>query len=238
MLDPDLIAVSTLASRRELREAVLRFAHEAGFNTVAATAVIDHTVGPPEFISEANVPRGYKEAFVNFQAAQRDPVMQHCKGAASPIVWDQATYVSRGAGELWEEQARFGYATGLAVAIHLPERKHFLLGMERDRALPGDRAELRRLVADMQLFAVVAMEAAMRVMVPAAPAAQDGPQLTARELESLRWTMEGKTAWEVGQLMHVTERTAVLHLTNATHKLGCVSKHQAVLKALRLGLVR
>jgi DNA-binding CsgD family transcriptional regulator len=49
--------------------------------------------------------------------------------------------------------------------------------------------------------------------------------------------MDGKTAWEVGSLMGISERTAVMHVTNAMHKLGCVNKHQAVLKALRLGLI-
>jgi DNA-binding CsgD family transcriptional regulator len=50
--------------------------------------------------------------------------------------------------------------------------------------------------------------------------------------------MEGKTAWEVGNILGITERTAVLHANNATHKLGSANKHQAVLKALRLGLIR
>ena len=59
--------------------------------------------------------------------------------------------------------------------------------------------------------------------------------MTPRELETLRWTMEGKTAWEVGNLLGISERTAALHVNNATHKLDCVNKHQAVLKALRLG---
>jgi len=49
--------------------------------------------------------------------------------------------------------------------------------------------------------------------------------------------MEGKTAWEVGSIMNIAERTAVLHLQNSMHKLNCVNKHQAVLKALRLGLL-
>ena len=35
----------------------------------------------------------------------------------------------------------------------------------------------------------------------------------------------------------ITERTAVLHVNNAMHKLDCTSKHQAVLRALRLGLI-
>ena len=90
-------------------------------------------------------------------------------------------------------------------------------------------------MADLQLFAVYAQEAAQRVLSPAAPVGR--PKLTPRELEALRWTMEGKTAWELGAILGISERTAVLHVNNAMHKLGCASKHQAVLKALRLGLL-
>ena len=50
--------------------------------------------------------------------------------------------------------------------------------------------------------------------------------------------MEGKTAWELGRILGIAEQTAVRHLYNASHKLGCVNKHQAVLKALRLELIR
>jgi DNA-binding CsgD family transcriptional regulator len=93
------------------------------------------------------------------------------------------------------------------------------------------------MVADLQLFAVYAQDAAMRILLPPSPQS-DLPALTPRELESLRWTMEGKTAWELGSILGISERTAVLHVNNATHKLGCINKHQAVLKALRLGLIR
>ena len=61
-------------------------------------------------------------------------------------------------------------------------------------------------------------------------------QLSVRELNNI--FMEGKTAWELGSILGISERTAVLHINNATHKLGCINKHQAVLKALRLGVIR
>jgi DNA-binding CsgD family transcriptional regulator len=111
-----------------------------------------------------------------------------------------------------------------------------MLGVDRDQPLPRDPGELQRTVADLQLFAVHAQDAAMRILVPE-PLRPERPLLTPRELEALRWTMEGKTAWEVGAILGISERTAVLHLNNATHKLGSVNKHQAVLKALRLGLI-
>jgi DNA-binding CsgD family transcriptional regulator len=236
MLQPGFTSVLRAGSRDDFRSEVVRFTKALGFNTVSAMAVVDHAVGRSEFVSIDNAPPGYAEAINDVPSMRRDPVMQHCRRHSVPIIWDQTTYTSQGLGELWEEQARFGYRTGIAMALHLPEGRHFAMGVERDQPLPTDGGELTRLVADLQLFAVHAQDAALRVLSPAAPQ-PDRPQLTPRELEALRWTMEGKTAWEVGAILGISERTAVLHVTNAMHKLDCASKHQAVLKALRLGLI-
>jgi DNA-binding CsgD family transcriptional regulator len=236
MLAGAFASVLQSSSRDEFLAQMVHFSRELGFNTVSAVAVHDHAVGRSEFVAVDNAPAGYAEAINDVPSMRRDPVMQHCRRHALPIVWDQNTYTSQGLGELWEEQARFGYCTGIAMALHLPEGRHFALGVERDRPLPANSGELARVVADLQLFAVYALEAAMRVLSPLAKGSER-PQLTPRELEALRWTMEGKTAWEVGVILGITERTAVLHVNNAMHKLECTSKHQAVLKALRLGLI-
>ena len=236
MLQQGFTSVLQAGSRDDFRSEVVRFTKALGFNTVSAMAVVDHTVGRSEFVSIDNAPPGYAEAINDVPSMRRDPVMQHCRRHTVPIIWDQATYLSQGLGELWEEQARFGYRTGIAMALHLPEGRHFAMGVERDQPLPTDGGELTRLVADLQLFAVHAQDAALRVLSPAL-VLMDRPSLTPRELEALRWTMEGKTAWEVGAILGISERTAVLHVTNAMHKLNCASKHQAVLKALRLGLI-
>ena len=237
MLQGGFSEVLKTGSRDEFHGEVTAFTKRLGFDTFSATVVIDHMLGEAEFITVDNTPRSYKEFFRNRQSGRNDPVMQHCKRQSVPIIWDQATYVSRGLGDKWEEQARFGLSNGVALALHMPEGRHFLFGVERDRPVPDDPRELTRVVADLQLFAVHAQDAALRIFVPS-PVDPSVPSLTPRELEALRWTMEGKTAWEVGDVLGIAERTAVLHVNNATHKLGCVNKHQAVLKALRLGLLR
>jgi len=237
MLQGGFSEVLKSRNRDEFLGEVTAFTRRLGFETFSATVVIDHLLGEAEFITIDNTPRDYKDFFRNRQSGRSDPVMQHCKRQSVPIIWDQTTYVSRGLGDKWEEQARFGISNGVALALHMPEGRHFFIGMERDRPVPADPGELTRVVADLQLFAVHAQDAALRILVPSS-ADPSVPSLTPRELEALRWTMEGKTAWEVGDVLGIAERTAVLHVNNAAHKLGCVNKHQAVLKALRLGLLR
>lgn len=236
MLPAGYQALTQARDRNEFRDEIVRHARSLGFETVSAMTVIDHGLGRSEFIVVDNTPAAYLEAFRDPDQGRRDPVMQHCRRQCVPIIWDRRTYVEHGAADKWEAQAAFGYRTGIAMALHMPEGRHFFLGVDRDRALPDDAQELQRLVADLQLFAVMAQDTALRVLVP--PQQQlERPALTPRELEVLRWTMEGKTAWEVGRLLGISERTAVLHINNAMHKMQCISKHQAVLKALRLGLI-
>ena len=237
MLQDGYLSVLEARDRDEFLGQVVRFAKRLGFDTVSATTIVDHFLGEPEFISVDNAPASYRDMFEDMGRGRQDPVMQHCKKQSVPIIWSQETYVGAGQADLWDGQARFGYRTGVAMALHLPQGRHFFLGVDRDQSLPKDRSELTRIVADLQLFAVHAQEAAMRIMMPAT-GDPDVPNLTPREVESLRWTMEGKTAWEVGNILGISERTAVLHVNNAMHKLGCVNKHQAVLKALRLGLIQ
>jgi DNA-binding CsgD family transcriptional regulator len=236
MLPARYTSVLDARSTDELRSAIVRFGQDIGFQTVTAQTVVDHGLGESQFISVDNVPTAYADAYDDPLLARRDPVMQHVKRNSMPIIWDQSTYVATGAIDLWEHQSHFGFATGIAMALHLPGGKHFILGVDRDQPLTSNVIELQRIVADLQLFAVHAQDAAMRLLLPAARQ-PERPSLTPREVEALSWTMEGKTAWEVGQILGISERTAVLHVNNAMHKLGCVNKHQAVLKALRLGLI-
>ncbi len=237
MLQSSYLSILEVETKDQLHTELYKFSQQLGFQTFSASAVIDHFLGEPEFITIDNTPTAYRDLYNNKDIGKRDPVMQHCKTKSVPIIWNQGTYVKANEGGTWEEQARFGYRCGITLALHMPEGRHFVLGVDRDQELPADPVEVTRMVASLQLFAVHAQEASMRMLMPAT-ATPGLPSLTPRELETLRWTMEGKTAWEVANVLGISERTAVLHANNAMHKLGCVNKHQAVLKALRLGLIR
>lgn len=236
MLPGGYSAVLEARNPQEFREEVVRFTQGLGFETVSAITVIDHGVGHSEFITVDNTPANFAQTYNDPRMQRADPVLQHCRRQTVPIIWDQDTYVKQGAADLWDHQASYGYRTGIAMALHMPEGRHFLFGVDREQPLPTDPNELQRLVADLQLFVVHAQDAAMRLMLPK-DNQPERPALTPRELEVLRWTMDGKTAWEVGTVLGISERTAVMHVNNAMHKLGCINKHQAVLKALRLGLI-
>ncbi|RZL38578.1 MAG: LuxR family transcriptional regulator [Rubrivivax sp.] len=193
------------------------------------------TAGGVDGRSFGNVPEGYADASKDASRASRDPVLDRLTTQPLPVVYDQRTYVDAGAGELWETQAPYGYRTGVAVKLHLPGEKMFMLGIDREDALPTTGEGLMQLVGRLQLLASHAMVAADRLLSLAARSA-DFPKLTKRELDVLGWTAQGKTAWEVGIILGMSEKTVNFHLGNAMRKLEVSSKHQAVLKCIAAGI--
>src|SRR5262245_34687279 len=109
MLQGGHLAIMQARNRTEFRDELVRYAKNAGFDYISATAIIDHVVGDTEFVTAGNTPEAYLATAENVAACRRDPVMQHCKTRSVPIIWDQKTYVEHDRADKWEEQARFGY---------------------------------------------------------------------------------------------------------------------------------
>ena len=61
--------------------------------------------------------------------------------------------------------------------------------------------------------------------------------LSGRELECLHWASMGKTSWEIGKIMGVTERTVNFHIQNACRKLRTRGRQAAIAAAFRQGLL-
>lgn len=57
--------------------------------------------------------------------------------------------------------------------------------------------------------------------------------LTPREREVLLWVSQGKSAWEIGEILHIAKRTVDQHVQNVVDKLGAANRTQAVAMAIR-----
>jgi DNA-binding CsgD family transcriptional regulator len=94
---------------------------------------------------------------------------------------------------------------------------------------------------DIHLRSVYFFEAleAMRPGLPdgVEPTADTVTPLSTRELDCLKWAADGKTNWEIAQILGVSENTVRFHMKNVYRKLGVGSRSQAVARAIGQGLV-
>lgn len=213
------------------------FAAKLDFPLFNATLVVEQPATKAVVVAVNNIPDAFQNLTLDPVSIARDPFAQRLKVASSPIVYDQSYYVSHIAGDLWEEQAPFGYHNGISMPLHLSGGRHFYFGVDRPNLLPSDPDALVRLMADLQLLAVYAQETALRLLLPQVAPGRPAAALSSRELEILKWTLVGKSNGVIGQLLNISLSTVNFHLRAAMKKLGVSSKHQAAAKAQALGLI-
>jgi DNA-binding CsgD family transcriptional regulator len=219
------------------RRNLIDFAAELGFGLVGASMITELPDKSKSFEMIHNAPAAFAEdATRNDAAARRDPVLQRLKSVSVPFIYDQSVYVNAGAADLWEEQAVFGYKTGIAVSLHIPGGRQFMLGFDRVEPLPMGDEELTRMLADLQLGAVHAQDAAARLLIPSMMG-KAIPNLTKRELEILKWTAAGKTAGEIAQILNISSWTVTYYMRSILSKFQVPNKHAAVLIAMSLGII-
>ncbi|MGZ2259640.1 LuxR C-terminal-related transcriptional regulator [Roseobacter sp. A03A-229] len=132
----------------------------------------------------------------------------------------------------------------LAAALDVP-RESFVFAMRI-----GDRLGICLLHRDApfapQVGDSASFAAAYRFLTtwhaqqaPAAPPSRSAfaARFTKREVDVLNWCAEGKTNWEIGQILGLSENTIRFHLKNVFRKLDATSRSGAISAALSAGVI-
>src|SRR5258706_14181139 len=61
--------------------------------------------------------------------------------------------------------------------------------------------------------------------------------LTAQEIECLKWCKEGKTNWEIGEILGISQKTVEFHVGNTMKKLGAGNRITAVIMGIKNGII-
>ena len=216
---------------------LVSFANDLGFEFAAAMVVTDHSPRFTEFQTLTNAPRAFLDDFHDLDKGKLDPVSQYCKRRSSPMFWDIDTYSSAGLGHLWDYQASYGYRTGVAAAMHFRRGRHFVIGFSGSNRRNLRGAARCAALEEFRTFSAYAQATAFDLCLPPVGHADEKSSLTSREIEALRWTMDGKTTPNVAAMMSTTEEVTTVRLQSAMRKLACGSKYEAVLRVIQLGLV-
>lgn len=162
-----------------------------------------------------------------------DPTVRHALVSDEPLCWPGDVYAE--APAFFDEAARHGLRYGVAVPYRDARGMVSLLSLVRsDAAIAADELAAKR--ERLHWLAVLCHEGMLRAWGELLRD-DSGVQLTARELDVLRWTCEGKTASEMAQILQIAEPTVNFHVRNASAKLGTSNRTAAAVRAALLGLL-
>jgi LuxR family quorum-sensing system transcriptional regulator SolR len=232
-LDDHLNALLSIDSEHELFNQLATIAQEMGFEYCAYGIQMPVPISRPAVIMFNNYSKEWQECYEKSGYLEIDPTVQHGLKNTLPIVWSHEVFES--APELWEDARGHGLHFGWAQSSRDASGAVGLLTLARSEEQLTD-SELYANKAKMAWLTQFAHAGMARILIPNY-IPETLVTMTAREKEVLRWTAEGKTAYEIGQILAVSERTVNFHINNVVSKLDASNKTQAAVKAATLGML-
>lgn len=190
-----------------------------------------------------NCPAGWRKYCTELcSEAKSDPLRRRILQQVTPVFWRDFVQLHP---DLYATARKFGLATGVTVPIHGPDGQWSALSFIKERDGSESEAEISEALPRCQLLSCFVHEAAARVIrnrfdsstVTARKPDPSQMELSRREHQILSLVAAGKTISEITEILPISERTVVFHLSNARRKLGTHSSSRAIVKALSLGLI-
>lgn len=190
----------------------------------------------PFFI--ATYPKEWSAHYFENDFVNADPVvLSACRGVV-PFKWSGLLKDRSGSKrqqQVLNEAREFRLNNGMTVPIHGPGSTvaEFSVTTEH-RATQFDELCARHR-HHLHALSFYLHEAIFHDLYPAPTG--EPIQLSPRQLECLLWTARGKTAWEISEILSISEDTVVHYLKSAQQKLGVYKKTHAVVKAILFGYI-
>lgn len=163
-----------------------------------------------------------------------DPIRRKlAQRPTSPFLWSEAADEVRQeprAQLVMRRATDFRMNEGLCVPVHREGRPIASISMsgEKPDLGPGVRSALH-------IMSLLSYNRFSALTKPEPPPPDAPKRLTQREREVLQWVLAGKSDRDIGDILHITKRTALAHVLNAVEKLNAANRTAAIVEALRVG---
>ena len=225
--------LSAAQSKGAVLQALIHARTAFGFNhfTIMAMPALSDVFLAPHVL-ESSIPTEFVRIFDRDQLLSNCPILPMLRHSMLPKCWnldDTEATEALFSASLVAVMRRFKLVMGAMFPVTSVDGTRFILRYDGTRS-PLSQLEINEL--GMSSLAIFDVYDKIRRRENAAP-----NSLSARELEVVRWTAQGKTSIEIGQILTLSDHTVNAYLTHAIKKLDCVNRTQLVAKALRLKLI-
>lgn len=178
--------------------------------------------------------RGWARTYQTSGFLDRDPIVAFAERRIDPFRWRDVRDdegCSESDREIFEQAAEFGLREGIAIPLRSLTAAPAVASFGGGDGLGPDAMAL------LQIVAANAHARLTGVVIHSVPDTPERGVLTRRERECLQWCAEGKTSWEISQILSISQHTADWYLASAARKLAAANRLHAVAEALRRGLI-
>lgn len=192
----------------------------------------------------SNYPGDWRDFYDSNELLHIDPTVNHALQNSTSLIWSPGLFKTRQQQSMYEEASHYGLRSGVTLPIHGPRGSVGLLCLAND-ATPNRNFNrtIDDLLPELSLLRDVVFQTgidfAELVCSPHKPVGEFSPvpHLSPRELECLKWVAAGKSSTDAADILGISASTVEFHLTNARKKLRVNNRSEAVIVAIKWGLI-
>ncbi len=232
-----LLALFDSPTEQQWSQTLFDIAVKCGFTHTLFGVIPNRSASLDAAYLTSNYPVEWRKICDKMRVHYVDPIVSHCLHSTLPFIWKTSTFRGKHQAALYEQAAGYGLCSGVSLPIHGTGGQFGVLSFAGPDAEHPARTSSLQDLAMLTLIRDYALESAQRFLPANAGQALLTVRLTARELECLQWAMLGKSSWEISKIMRRSEATVNFHLANTKKKFNVQTRQQAVVKAIKLGLL-
>jgi LuxR family transcriptional activator of bioluminescence operon len=194
---------------------------------------------PSEGLIFASYPSSWRLLYRQKSYQHSDPVIVHGRRALLPYRWGSNQHLNAigpRERELFLEARDHRIGEGFTIPVHGPYGEFGLFSVANRGGLPNPLDPSTAIYQGLMTVAPFVHAYGMMTENENHPQGRD-IALTDRECVCLRWTSQGKTAWEISRIIGRSKPTIEYHLQKAMRKLGASNKAHAATIAMNRGLI-
>ncbi|MER8492063.1 LuxR family transcriptional regulator [Mesorhizobium australicum] len=187
----------------------------------------------PDSAVMLNYPDEWKERYLEMGYDRIDPIIKKGRKGVGAFRWSEVykdASTTENERRVLDEAATFGLRSGVTVPLHGPAGSFTIISF----AQPSDREFQNKTIIYLQL---AALHFHLKVTRLDNSSVLKQHNLSFREKECILWAARGKSSWEIGSIIGISENTVNFHLKNVMHKLDAASRIVAAIKAINLGII-
>lgn len=210
-----------------------RAAKDLGFEYCAFGLQLPYPLTSKRTVLINNYSVEWQQRYQGQEYVKHDPTILRGRANTQPFLWTDELFSQT--PDMWEEARAHGLEHGWSQSCVDGSGSASLLSLARSNErisqleLQAHDKKLRWLVSVAHLSLTGLYQEQIRSKLDVG--------LTERELEILRWSADGKSAADIGDILSISKNTVNFHIKNAVQKLQTSNKTAAVAKAVMMGLL-
>jgi len=167
------------------------------------------------------------ERYIGHDYHYVDPVVAKARSTPKAFAWDELKsegFIKGRAKQTFEEAGEFGIKAGYTIPVFQANGYLAVASFDSDEGVQDKRIRAALQLATIYFHA--------RLLAFRDESLACDAQLTPRQRECLHWVARGKTDWEIGEILKISEATVHTHVEKAKRLYAVPTRLQAVVEAV------